>query len=176
MLKLNLGCGDVQLEGFVNADVNLVFPQHYYEVSLPTELVINMDIREELPYLEDSVDAITISHVLSGISKVHYPSMFRDFYRILKDGGVIRIADDNHDQTPERFHEWNFDNPVFKGSTSPTITRKYLEEAGFEVYDVGFKETHFKDTSLIQVNHNRDNKDMFFHIEGVKNGKSKEQN
>jgi ubiquinone/menaquinone biosynthesis C-methylase UbiE len=161
-MRLNLGCGDILLQGFVNIDIKNIGG------------VAELDIREELPYLDDSIEGITISHTLSSIAEVHYPSMFRDFYRILEDGGVIRITDDNHNQSIERFAELNFNAPEFKGRTSPTVMRKYLKNAGFEVFDVTFNETHFKNKSLIQVNHGRTDKEIYFHIEGVKNGKSKE--
>jgi ubiquinone/menaquinone biosynthesis C-methylase UbiE len=159
LYKLNLGCGDIKLEGFENLDIK-----------------DGVDIRYGLDYPDGSVEGITISHALSRIHKKYYPKMFEEFYRVLTNGGVIRITDDNHNQSPEKFHEWKFDAPDAVGSTSPLITRKYLEDAGFEVFDVDFRKTHFKDNSLVQVNYNREQMNMFFHIEGVKNGNTKKQN
>jgi ubiquinone/menaquinone biosynthesis C-methylase UbiE len=151
-MKLNLGSGDILLPEFNNLDLKDGF-----------------DMGNGLPdFPNESVDGITISHAVSQVDSKYYPLLFSELYRVLKKGGVVRIADDNHNQTPERIKELNFDNPTVLGKTSPTVTRACLEDAGFMVFDVNFDETYYSDKSLIQVNYNRVDKDIYFHIEGIK--------
>ena len=76
--KLNLGCGDVMLEGYINCDL-------YYE-----QADINCDVKK-LPFEDNTIDEIYASHL---IEHFHFHEAFdvlREWKRVLKDGGSIVI-------------------------------------------------------------------------------------
>lgn len=78
-LKLNVGCGEVKLPGWVNIDIEP-----------GADLVI--DIRKGLPFDDSSVDFIYSEHVLEHLTFEEGEKILREFYRCLKIGGVLRIA------------------------------------------------------------------------------------
>jgi len=78
-LKLNVGCGRVKLEGWVNIDIDY-----------GADLII--DIRKGLPFYDDSVDFIYTEHVLEHFNFKVGGKILKEFYRCLKKGGYVRIA------------------------------------------------------------------------------------
>jgi len=82
-LKLNLGCGYNKLEGYVNVDND--------ENCKPDVLA---DLEERLPFEDNSVDEIILNHVLEhlGQSTKVYFNVWKELYRVLKDGGLILIT------------------------------------------------------------------------------------
>lgn len=86
---LNLGSGDWSCDGWINLD----YPSDWYKNAQMGHEIVPYDIRkDEIPFLDNSVDAIYCSHVIEHIENVHIERMFRECFRILKKGGVIRIA------------------------------------------------------------------------------------
>jgi len=79
ILKLNIGSGKVKLSGWVNIDIEP-----------GADLVI--DVRKRLPFEDCSVDFIYGEHVLEHFTFEEGEKVFREFFRCLKDGGVLRIA------------------------------------------------------------------------------------
>lgn len=79
-LRINLGCGTLPLEGWVNVDL----------AGLPVDLV--WDIRQPLPFQSGSVDAIFHEHVMEHIDPIHGYRLIQECYRLLKPGGVLRIV------------------------------------------------------------------------------------
>ena len=74
MIKLHLGCGGNILENWINTDVSTI------------------DIRNTLPYDNNSVDCIFLEHVLEHVDSSEAFRFIDDAYRVLKVGGKIRIA------------------------------------------------------------------------------------
>lgn len=77
-IKLNLGCGQDIRKGWVNIDrakgdgVNIVH-----------------DITKRLPFEDESVDFILVSHVLEHI--IHFEDVIPEFHRVLKPGGILEV-------------------------------------------------------------------------------------
>lgn len=74
MLKLNLGSGPHEIEGFTNLDAHdggVIFP---------------------LPYADGTVDEIRASHVLEHFSHRQTQAVLCDWVRALKPGGCLRVA------------------------------------------------------------------------------------
>lgn len=81
-MKLNMGCGETKLDGFINIDVN--------ESSKP-DLV--HDIRKKVfPYESESVDAIYAIHFIEHVERFYWDGMFQEFRRVLKSGGDLVLA------------------------------------------------------------------------------------
>lgn len=79
-VKLNIGCGTLRMDGWVNIDL----------VGLPVDLA--WDIRRTLPFVDDSVDVIFHEHVMEHVCAYDGFMMAKDSYRMLKPGGVLRIV------------------------------------------------------------------------------------
>lgn len=72
-MKLNFGCGGNSLEGWSNHDSEV-------------------DIRKRLPFPDESADFILAEHVVEHVTPQQAWNFFKECHRILKPGGVIRIA------------------------------------------------------------------------------------
>ena len=80
-LKLHLGCGDVDLPGFVNIDVS------------PAPHVHHVRRVERLPLFADgTVDLIYASHVLEHFPHESVVGVLSEWRRVLKPGGVLRLS------------------------------------------------------------------------------------
>ena len=83
-VKLHLGCGTVYKDGWINIDNN---SDNNIE-----KLDLNLDLRKQLPFPANSVDFIYNEHFLEHLTVEEGISAIKDFFRILKPGGVMRIA------------------------------------------------------------------------------------
>lgn len=141
-MKLNLGCGDKKLPGFVNCDA---------QASCEPDRVVDL---ESLPWPFDDncADEIVLSHVLEhlGESSKTYLGIIKELYRVCAPDAVVRIAvpHPRHDDfltdpthvrpiLPDQFHmfskrknaEWR------KAGYANTPLAEYLD-VDFEVEDV----------------------------------------
>jgi len=73
MRKIQFGCGGNRLTGWENYDMEV-------------------DITKPLPFENDSVDAILAEHVVEHVTIQEAWNFFEECLRILKSGGVMRIA------------------------------------------------------------------------------------
>src|SRR5665811_349830 len=83
-VKLHVGCGTKYFDGWINLDNNSDF-----NIS---KLEINHDMRLPLPFEEDSVDFIYNEHFLEHLTIEEGQQAIKDFMRVLKKGGVMRMA------------------------------------------------------------------------------------
>ncbi|WP_457608468.1 class I SAM-dependent methyltransferase [Nitratifractor sp.] len=80
-MKLHLGCGRKYIPGFVHIDLQ-DFDHIDYRRSV-----------DDLGFLEDnSVELIYSSHVLEHFGRHEYRRVLREWYRVLRPGGILRIA------------------------------------------------------------------------------------
>jgi predicted SAM-dependent methyltransferase len=86
-LKLNIGSGETQLPGFTNID--------------------RRDGKEAYPleYDTDSVDEIRASHILEHFSFREAITVLEEWVRVLKPGGLIRIAVPDVDKCLKSMHK-----------------------------------------------------------------------
>lgn len=153
--KLNLGCGDTRLPGFVNLDRQSRYSDR-----------INWTFGTGLPFETEGVSAITMSHLLSSVPIAEWHPGFQECHRVLIVGGTLRITDDDQENPRSR----RFLEP-FPGTkcnlTGPRFLSNVLLKMGFKVAVVPPRVTMFKDDSLIQAYRETD-PPYTFHIEGVK--------
>ncbi len=81
MRYLNLGCGNEFREGWINVDFKTT-----------DDGVLAHDLNEPLPFESDSFDVVYHSHVLEHFPKQRAASFVDECYRVLRPGGVIRVA------------------------------------------------------------------------------------
>jgi predicted SAM-dependent methyltransferase len=80
MLKLNIGCGSVYLEGWINIDIESETADLHH------------DMRTPLPYHDNSVDFIYNEHFIEHLTAEEGVRVMKEFHRVLKPEGVLRIA------------------------------------------------------------------------------------
>lgn len=93
MLKLNLGCGESKLEGFVNVDC---------EPTTTPDLLHNI-ITERLPYDDNSVDEIWMIHALEHIEYRFWEKLLLELARVLKSNGTLLLTYPEFSECSKRF-------------------------------------------------------------------------
>ena len=80
-IMLHLGCGEINIPGFINVD-KLPYKHIHYRSGV-----------ERLPFIKsNSVELIYISHCLEHIPQSQIGFTLREYYRVLKKGGILRIS------------------------------------------------------------------------------------
>lgn len=100
---LNVGCGDKPLDGFVNIDRG----------GRPD---LRRDVVRGLPFRDESVDAVYSEHFLEHLGRADGLRFLRECRRVLKPGGVVRIAMPDLDVLVNRYRseDWRGDGDMFK--------------------------------------------------------------
>lgn len=83
-IKLNVGCGTDYKDGWINIDNNT---DNNIE-----KLDLNWDLRNPLPFADESVDFIFNEHFFEHLTVEEAMPAMQDLMRVLKPGGVMRIA------------------------------------------------------------------------------------
>tara|TARA_Y100001968_G_scaffold329487_1_gene378929 strand:+ start:6098 stop:6664 length:567 start_codon:yes stop_codon:yes gene_type:complete len=112
-IKLNLGCGENRLPGYVNVD-------KYGEP----------DIRHDLesfpwPWSDNSVSEIRLVHVLEHLGKETdvYFGIFKEIYRICRNGSQIFIV------VPHFRHQYFYDDPTHVRVVTPLGLQLFSQKA-----------------------------------------------
>ncbi|MCL5797126.1 MAG: methyltransferase domain-containing protein [Gammaproteobacteria bacterium] len=79
-MKLHLGCGSKYIEGFVHVDIM----QHDH-----VDHIAKVD---NLPFDDNSADLIYASHVLEHFGRNEFQNVLKEWHRVLKVGGILRVA------------------------------------------------------------------------------------
>jgi SAM-dependent methyltransferase len=104
-VKLNLGCGQNRMEGYVNTD---------REPAAEPDVV--MDLEEfPWPFEDDSVDEVVANHVLEhvGATADVFIGVMQELYRVCRGGALIRIA------VPHPRHNFFLDDPTHVRAITP---------------------------------------------------------
>ncbi len=80
-LYLNLGCGRRFHSGWVNIDLSSPGPE-----------VVQHDLRQGIPFPDQSCDAIYHSHLLEHIPQEEVLAFLKECQRVLKSRGVLRVV------------------------------------------------------------------------------------
>lgn len=90
-LNLNVGAGGYEIDGFESLDF---YSAHYYGSRQDfLRHRIEYDMRKDpLPFADGSVDNIYVSHVIEHVETTCVERFFREAWRVLKPGGVLRVA------------------------------------------------------------------------------------
>jgi len=103
-MKLHLGCGKRYIKGFVHIDLR---EMDHIDYCAPVE---------KLDFLESgSVDLIYASHVLEHFGRHEYMDVLREWYRVLKPEGVLRVAVPNFDAVVQFYTEKSDDMNLILG-------------------------------------------------------------
>jgi len=136
-MKLNYGCGETRLVGFVNIDI---------EESVKPDLVLDLR-KQPFPYEANTVDIIQCIHNLEHIEQKYWVQIFGEFWRVLKPEGEFRLAYPEFEKISHNFLEnhlglrdfWRatlYGRQLYPGDyhVVPMVTAEvedYLEGCGF---------------------------------------------
>lgn len=87
-MKINLGAGDVKLEGYLTVDYDSNTNPHY-----------QLDIEKEpLPFEDDTVETVVAHHILEHLGEGYF-HVLKEIYRVCKHGAIvdIRVPHPRHD-------------------------------------------------------------------------------
>lgn len=106
-IKLNVGCGTDYKKGWINIDNN---SDENIE-----KLDLNWDLRNPLPFKDNSVDFIFHEHFLEHLTVEEARISMSDMMRVLKPGGIMRIAMPDLDDIFKLYSDSNWKKrPVIK--------------------------------------------------------------
>ncbi|MEJ2378304.1 MAG: glycosyltransferase [Pseudolabrys sp.] len=102
-LYLNIGCGRHPLPGFLNIDIE-------------TGSDMQHDVTQGLPFDDASVNGVFSEHFFEHISQSQGLEFLRECRRVLKPGGVLRIAMPDLDELVRRYcdADWRGDGEMFQ--------------------------------------------------------------
>lgn len=158
MIRLNLGCGNPNdrswhpMEGWINRDPAL--DGWRFEDGLGD-------------YANGSVEAISISHASMYLPLDLWPAFMAECARVLCDGGVLRITEDDCFDTRSRNYPdgWKGSAPRVT-LTGPAMVKEHMRLAGLVAFDCDATQTHFADPSIMQDQHG--GAPHCFYCEGVR--------
>jgi predicted SAM-dependent methyltransferase len=113
--RLNWGCGDEPEPGWINSDV-----KKRPWIDLPC------DIRDGLPLADDSIDYAVSIHALPEIPYPDLVPVLRELRRVLKRGGVLRLALPDLDKAIEAYLTRDEDYFLIPDEDAETISSKFV--------------------------------------------------
>lgn len=90
--KLNLGCGDIILDGWTNCD------KHNPRADVCVDVI-------DLPFADSCCEEVLLSHVIEHISYRKHMIVLDEIHRVLQDGGKLTIAFPDFMETAKAFLE-----------------------------------------------------------------------
>lgn len=95
LVKLNVGCGTDYKDGWINIDNN--------SDDNIQNLDLNWDLTRPLPFDDNTVDFIFNEHFIEHLTVEEGQRAIRDLMRVLKPGGVIRMATPDLEVTVDKY-------------------------------------------------------------------------
>lgn len=104
MKKLNLGCGGIRPEGWINTDSSLnahlqrlpvigkPLAKMLHKVSYDTNNLRYMNLNKRWKFADNSVDIVYSSHTFEHLSLTTTELFLKESFRVLKPGGVLRLV------------------------------------------------------------------------------------
>lgn len=125
-IKLNIGCGTDYKEGWINIDNN---SDNNIE-----RLDLNWDLHYSLPFKDGSVDYIFNEHFIEHLSVEEGQSAIKDMMRVLKPGGVLRMATPDLEVTIDKY----INIPITKDETIKKFGLDFIKTRA-ERINIGFR-------------------------------------
>lgn len=101
-MKLNIGAGDTQFNGFVNCD---------YDANCNPDYVFNLET-EDWPFEDNTVEEVIAHHVLEHLGEGYF-HVITELYRVCKHGAIINI------RVPHHRHDHFVNDPTHKRAITP---------------------------------------------------------
>lgn len=104
-MKLNLGCGDHRMEGFVGVDV------------VPGDAVDQVANVLQLPYGDNSIEEIAAFQVIEHLFPHETQGLFHEWFRVLQPGGALYVTTPDFGYVAEQY---------VAGQMSVNLARAYI--------------------------------------------------
>jgi len=137
-IQLHLACGRRFIPGFIHIDTRK-FPHINYVTDVSK---LNM-------FLDNTVDLIYASHILEHFEKYKIDKVLKEWYRVLKIGGILRLAVPDFEKLIEIYKKYGdielIMGPLHGGQTYKenfhyiSFDLKYLRT---KLESIGFKNVH----------------------------------
>jgi SAM-dependent methyltransferase len=96
VLRVNLGCGPQAAPGWLNCDIRAA-----------PGVELRTDLRAGLPFRAETVDCIVAIHLLQDLAWREIARALAELHRVLKRGGVLRVAVPDLDKAIEAYRARN---------------------------------------------------------------------
>jgi predicted SAM-dependent methyltransferase len=120
---LNLGCGRRFHPQWINIDFVSTQPE-----------VMAWDLTRGLPFEDETFDVVYHSHFLEHLSKLQAPKLLRECYRVLRPGGILRVAVPDLEQTVRAYLE-ALQTAIHASQTDQGVAHVNYEWMMLELYD-----------------------------------------
>lgn len=84
-MKINIGAGDVKLEGYVTLD---------YDSATNPDYVVNVEV-DRFPFEDSTVETVVAHHILEHLGEGYFHCL-QELYRVCKHGAIIDIRVPHH--------------------------------------------------------------------------------
>lgn len=128
-IKLHLGCGEQIKKGWVNIDSG----DHY---SNKSDVDIACDLSKGIPFPEKTVDYIYHEHLIEHLERSSALDFTIECYRVLKPGGVLRIACPDLSDLIATYLQNDFDSKDWIKNICP----QYLGLPRAQVFNIAMRE------------------------------------
>lgn len=149
-IMLHIGCGTNYFDRWINIDNN--------SDKNIRKIDVNVDMRKKLPIQNSTVDFIFNEHFFEHLTVEEGQRVLRDFLRVLKPGGVLRIAMPDLKVAMDRYFNVNWqDDPVFKKFGILYKTRAEMINSSFRawghkwLYDAEELERRLKEAGMSNI-------------------------
>ncbi|HOW35782.1 MAG TPA: methyltransferase domain-containing protein [Candidatus Omnitrophota bacterium] len=89
--RLHIGCGNILLEGWLN--ITYEMREKYGEIKERNgRWWLNYDVRKQLPFDDNTIQYIAGSHFIEHLDLNEGMDFFKEAFRVMKKGGVIRVS------------------------------------------------------------------------------------
>jgi ubiquinone/menaquinone biosynthesis C-methylase UbiE len=137
---LDAGCGDgertvatlvdaepsLTVVGLDVSRVQLELARHLREPLVQGEM-------STLPFAADSFDAVTAYHSVFHVPREDHPAVYAEFARVLRPGGYLLMTVGSSRSESTRRNWLGSGHAMFWSTPGPAVTKRQLDEAGFEM-------------------------------------------
>lgn len=138
-LKLHVGCGRKHIPGMIHVDI-----EDYPHVDM------RCDVRNLNFAKDNTINLIYACHVLEHFGRYEYKNVLREWYRVLKPGGLLRLAVPDFQSCCKLYYENGLEDGlsgliglISGGQRNPHDYHKMIFDEQLlarELRDVGFRE------------------------------------
>jgi SAM-dependent methyltransferase len=79
--KLHIGCSENIIDGWLNSDLSPIYDD-----------VLTLDATKNFPFKSNNIDYIFSEHMIENISYSSGLAMLREYHRVLRNNGKVRIS------------------------------------------------------------------------------------
>lgn len=120
MLRINLGCGEFKLDGFINVDM---------EPKVQPDMILDFR-KESLPWDDGSVEEVFICHCLEHVEFHYWEDLFKEVRRVLKPNGNFLLSYPEFSECATRFLQ---NDPIKRHFWRATLYGRQLYPSDYHV-------------------------------------------